>query len=100
MSTIFANIKYLLAPVLILVTFAGVLAGGIFAWLGVGLLFVGIIIDTVLKKQASSVMHGDSGETLASPAFQNLVMYFMLPVFVMLQLALAWRVYGLSLIHI
>ena len=94
MSTIFANIKYLLAPVLILVTFAGVLAGGIFAWLGVALLFVGIIIDTVLKKQASSVMHGDSGETLASPAFQNLVMYFMLPVFVMLQLALAWRVYG------
>ena len=54
MSTIFANIKYLLAPVLILVTFAGVLAGGIFAWLGVALLFVGIVIDTLIKKQASS----------------------------------------------
>ena len=49
MSTIFANIKYLLAPVLILVTFAGVLAGGIFAWLGVALLFVGIVIDTIIK---------------------------------------------------
>ena len=94
MSTIFANIKYLLAPVLILVTFAGVLAGGIFAWLGVALLFVGIVIDTLIKKQASSVMHSDSGETLASPKFQNMVMYFMLPVFVLLQLALAWRVYG------
>ena len=94
MSKILANIKYLLAPVLILVTFAGVLAGGIFAWLGVALLFVGIVIDTLIKKQASSQMHGDSGETLASPMFQNLVMYFMLPVFVLLQLALAWRVYG------
>ena len=39
-------------------------------------------------------MHSDTGETLASPMFQNLVMYFMLPVFVLLQLALAWRVYG------
>ena len=37
MSLILANIKYLLAPVLILVTFAGVLAGGLFAWLGVAL---------------------------------------------------------------
>ena len=94
MSLIFANIKYLLAPVLILVTFAGVLAGGIFAWLGVALLFVGIVIDTLIKRQASSQMHSDSGETLASPAFQNIVMYFMLPVFVLLQFALAWRVYG------
>ena len=71
MSTILANIKYLLAPLLILVTFAGILAGGIFAWLGVALLFVGIIIDTVLKRQASSTMHGEDGNTLASPTFQN-----------------------------
>ena len=94
MSVILANIKYLLAPVLILVTFAGVLAGGLFAWLGVALLFVGIIIDTLMKKQASSEMHSDEGKTLANPTFQNLVMYSMLPVFVLLQFALAWRVYG------
>ncbi|MDB4089919.1 fatty acid desaturase, partial [Gammaproteobacteria bacterium] len=94
MSVILANIKYLLAPVLILVTFAGVLAGGLFAWLGVALLFVGIIIDTLMKKQASSEMHSEEGKTLANPTFQNLVMYSMLPVFVLLQFALAWRVYG------
>ena len=39
-------------------------------------------------------MHKDDGTTKASPTFQNMVMYFMLPVFVLLQLALAWRVNG------
>ena len=94
MSTILANIKYLLAPSLILVTFFGVLAGGLLSWIGVALLGVGVIVDTVLRRQASSSMHKDDGTTKASPAFQNMVMYFMLPVFVLLQLALAWRVNG------
>ena len=94
MSTIFANIKYLLAPSLILVTLAGVIAGGMLSWIGVALLGVGVIVDTILRKQASSSMHKEDGSTKASPTFQNLVMYMMLPVFVLLQLALAWRVYG------
>ena len=94
MLKILHNMKYLLAPSLILVAFAGVLIGGAFAWTGVVLLFVGIFIDTAIKKQASSRMHDDNGNTLANPGFQNMVMYLMLPVFVLLQLALAWRVYG------
>ena len=94
MSTIFANIKYLLAPSLILVTLAGVIAGGMLSWIGVALLGVGVIVDTILRKQASSSMHKEDGTTKASPTFQNFVMYMMLPVFVLLQLALAWRVYG------
>ena len=94
MSTIFANIKYLLAPSLILVTLAGVIAGGMLSWIGVALLGVGVIVDTILRKQSSSSMHKEDGSTKASPTFQNLVMYMMLPVFVLLQLALAWRVYG------
>ena len=76
------------------ITPAGVIVGGPFAWTGVVLLFVGILIDTAIRKQSSSTMHGNDGETLANPAFQNMVMYMMLPVFVLLQLALAWRVYG------
>ena len=93
-TTKFANIKYLLAPSLILVTLAGVIAGGMLSWIGVALLGVGVIVDTILRKQASSSMHKEDGTTKASPTFQNLVMYMMLPVFVLLQLALAWRVYG------
>ena len=94
MSKLYHNSKYLLAPSLILVSLAGVIVGGPFAWTGVVLLFVGILIDTAIRKQSSSTMHGSDGETLANPAFQNMVMYMMLPVFVLLQLALAWRVYG------
>ena len=93
-STIFAKIKFLLAPSLILVTLAGVIAGGMLSWIGVALLGVGVIVDTILRKQASSSMHKEDGTTKASPTFQNMVMYLMLPVFVLLQLALAWRVYG------
>ena len=51
MLKILHNMKYLLAPSLILVAFAGVLIGGVFAWTGVVLLFVGIFIDTAIKKQ-------------------------------------------------
>ena len=49
MLKILHNMKYLLAPSLILVAFAGVLIGGVFAWTGVILLFVGIFIDTAIK---------------------------------------------------
>ena len=37
---ILLNTRYLLAPILIIVAGAGVLLGGIMAWLGVVLLFV------------------------------------------------------------
>ena len=94
MSTIFVISMYLLAPSLILVTLACVIAGGMLSWIGVALLGVGVIVDTILRKQSSSSMHKEDGSTKASPTFQNLVMYMMLPVFVLLQLALAWRVYG------
>ena len=58
MSTILANIKYLLAPVLILVTFAGVLAGGIFAWLGVALLpQAGVAIGMALVASNIFIQH-------------------------------------------
>ena len=94
MFNLFVNLRYLLAPTLILVSLIGVIAGGIFSWTGVILLFLGILIDTAIRKQASSDMHDNDGSTRANPMFQNLVMYSMLPVFVILQLVLAWRVYG------
>ena len=43
MNKLLVNIRYFIAPLLILVTLAGVLAGGVWAWTGVGLLGVGII---------------------------------------------------------
>ena len=48
MLNLFVNLRYLLAPTLILISLAGVIVGGIFSWTGVILLFVGILIDTAI----------------------------------------------------
>ena len=93
-GNILLNVRYLLAPILIIVAGAGVLIGGIMAWLGVVLLFVGLIVDIATKFETTGVGYDENGDTLGWASFQNLVMYMMLPVFVLLQLALAWRVYG------
>ena len=45
MGNTLLNLRYLLAPVLIIVAGAGVLIGGVMAWLGVVLLFVGLLVD-------------------------------------------------------
>ena len=45
MGQLLLNMRYLLAPILIIVAGAGVLVGGIMAWLGVVLLFVGLLVD-------------------------------------------------------
>ena len=92
MGNILLNLRYLLAPVLIIVAGAGVLIGGIMAWLGVVLLFVGLIVDIATKFETSGVGYDAEGNSLGWAGFQNLTMYFMLPIFVLFQLVMAWRV--------
>lgn len=93
MKKLMINARYFFAPVLILVAMFGVLLGGIFNWVGVALLFAGIVIDTAMKFQSRGAGYDDKGELYGIPALQNAVMYIMLPVFVLLQLALAARIY-------
>jgi len=92
-GNILLNVRYLLAPVLIIVAGAGVLIGGIMAWLGVVLLFVGLIVDIATKFESTGVGYNEEGETLGWASFQNLTMYFMLPIFILFQLVMAYRVY-------
>ena len=92
-GNILLNVRYLLAPVLIIVAGAGVLIGGIMAWLGVVLLFVGLIVDIATKFESTGVGYNEEGETLGWASFQNLTMYFMLPVFILFQLVMAYRLY-------
>ena len=80
MGNILLNIRYLLAPVLIIVAGAGVLIGGIMAWLGVVLLFVGLLVDIATKFETTGVGYDDNGDSLGWASFQNLTMYFMLPI--------------------
>ena len=51
MKKLFINARYFIAPLLILATLFGVIAGGPWVWTGVALLGVGIIIDTLHTRQ-------------------------------------------------
>jgi len=93
MKKLLINIRYWLAPILIIVTLLSVLMGGMFVWVGVALFGVGIILDTVtIPFHPPGAGFDENGDTMGIPALQNTVMYVMLPVFALLQVALAWRV--------
>ena len=94
MGNLLLNARYLLAPVLIIVAGAGVLIGGMAAWTGVILLFVGLLVDIATKFETTGVGYDNEGNTRGWSTFQNLTMYFMLPVFVLFQLVMAYRVYS------
>ena len=94
MKKLLINARYWFAPILIIVSLLGVLVGGMFSWVGVLLLGLGIVIDTTLHFQTNGAGTDEDGETMGIAWLQNGVMYSMLGVFVLLQLALAWRIYG------
>jgi alkane 1-monooxygenase len=93
MKKILVNVRYWFAPILIIVAMLGVLVGGMFSWVGLLLLGVGIVIDTAMRFQTAGAGVDENGENLGVAWLQNGVMYSMLGVFVLLQLSIAWRVY-------
>ena len=93
MKKILINVRYWMAPLLIIVTLVSIIMGGMFVWVGVALFGVGILLDTLtMPFHPRGAGFDDNGDTMGIPALQNAVMYVMLPVFVFLQVALAWRV--------
>ncbi len=93
MKKILINVRYWMAPLLIIVTLVSIIMGGMFVWVGVALFGVGILLDTLtMPFHPRGAGFDDNGDTMGIPALQNAVMYLMLPVFVFLQVALAWRV--------
>lgn len=93
MNKFLTNVRYFLAPALILTALLGVVVGGAYAWTGVVLLGVGIILDTLIRVQTRGGGFDENGDTVGIPMLQNYVMYGMLGIFVVLQIALAWRIY-------
>ncbi len=87
------NARYYLAPLLILASMFGVIAGGPWVWTGVFLLGVGIVVDTITPVQTLGAGFDENGDTNGVPWLLNATMYAMLGVFVLLQLAIAWRIY-------
>ena len=90
---LFVNARYLIVPVMSLITIYGIFLGNIFAWVGVFLFGINIIIDTVTKDIHLRADFDKNGNSYGIKLFQYLVMYFMLPVFIFLQIALAWRLF-------
>ncbi|SFJ80434.1 fatty acid desaturase [Methylophaga sulfidovorans] len=94
MKKVLINIRYFMAPLLILVSMIGVLVGGQFAWTGVVLFGVGILLDTLsMPMHTKGAGFDENGETNGIPGLQNAVMYIMLPIFALLQVVMAWRIY-------
>ena len=93
MKKLFINARYFLAPLLILSALFGVVAGGPWVWVGVALLGVGILVDTTTPQLSKGAGSDSKGDTYGVPGLQNLTMYAMLGVFVLLQLAICWRIF-------
>ena len=94
MKKILINIRYFMAPILILVSMFGVLIGGPLVWTGVVLFGVGVLLDTLsMPFHTKGAGFDENGDTNGFAGLQNAVMYTMLPVFVLLQLVMAWRVF-------
>ena len=93
MNKFLINTRYLLAPISILLAMWGVFIGGPWVWLGVYQLGLAIVLDSIISKRTMGAGTDENGDTNGIPALQNGIMYFMLAVFVLLQVNLAWRIY-------
>jgi len=90
---LFVNTRYLIVPVMALITIYGIFIGDIFCWLGVIFFGINTIIDTLTKDIHLKADFDKNGNSYGIKLFQYLVMYLMLPVFIILQLVLAWRLF-------
>ena len=93
MKKLFINTRYLIVPVMSIVTILGLVSGGINVWAGVALFGLSAIIDTATKNIHLRADFDENGNSYGIKIFQYGVMYLMLIVFVALQLALVWRIY-------
>ena len=93
MKTFYVNVRYLIVPVMTVLTIYGLFLGGIFAWTGVFLFGLNIILDTVTKNIHLRADFDENGDSYGIKTFQYIVMYLMLPIFILLQCALAWNLY-------
>ncbi len=94
MKKISVNTRYLIVPIMSLATVAGIIAGGIYVWTGVILFGANTLIDILTRDIHHRADFDSDGQSYGIKKFQYGVMYFMLPVFISFQLALAWQIHG------
>lgn len=94
MRKLMANVQYFATPLLIMLCIFGIVKGGAWSWLGYWMLIAAIAADMFTSKvHTAGAGLDENGRLLGIPALLNSMMYAMLPVFMLLQIALAWRVY-------
>jgi len=91
------NIRYFLTPSLIFLALVGLVIGGPWVWTGVVLFIASIIIDYVTSAiksiRCEPAGRDENGDLYGIDGLLKAMMWVQYPVFVMLQLALVWRVY-------
>ena len=93
MKTFFVNARYLIVPVMSVLTIIGILLGGVYAWTGVILFGLNTAVDTLTRNIHHRAEFAPDGTSYGNKRFQYAVMYFMLPVFIVFQIALAWQIH-------
>jgi len=94
MKKLLINTRYFMAPLLIIITALGLAMGGLYVWVGVALFVIGIAVDTLtMFAHPPGAGVDKNGNPNANPMLQNTVMYLMLPVFVILQIVFAYRLF-------
>jgi alkane 1-monooxygenase len=97
MHKFLVNIRYLETPILIFMTLVGLVIGGPWVWTGVILLIASMIVDwatsAMKSAQCGPAGRDEDGDLYGIDWFLKVMMWIQYPVFVMLQLALVWRVY-------
>ena len=92
MNKLLINLRYLIAPASISLALYGVVQGGVLSWLGVFMLGLFVLIDTFVKTPTKGAGFDENGDTNGVAWFQNATMYAMLPLFICLQIALAFQI--------
>ena len=93
MRTLFVNTRYLIVPLMSVITILGLITGGIYVWAGVALFVLSAIIDTATKNIHLRADFDEDGNSYGIKILQYSVMYLMLIVFIALQIAVAWRLF-------
>ena len=91
---IFGHLVYLYTTIGIIACTLGILKGGLWVWMGVAIFGFSIVMDTLTGGiHTKGAATDKQGKSLGIPFILNNMMYLQYPLFVALQLTLAWRVF-------
>jgi alkane 1-monooxygenase len=96
LNKLLVNLRYFMTPVMIFMAMGGIVLGGHWVWFGVVMFIAAILADwitSITPMRAAPAGTDRNGELNGIPWLLNAMMYAQLPMFILLQLSLAWRVY-------